>query len=248
MTETTDIKALREIAFNANMAITRLSANGEECLYAIGEDPQIDKDVELSNQFHKAFNPIVVIYLLDQLEAERQRADNAQTLLMPDGLHENTKALVIGFANAMAAKLYKAEQKYGWSDAWMQSDWQDKCLTDFNHHITKGDPLDVANYCAFMHYHGWSTALKGEQVPVAITDDMAMAFHAATTDSALAQDDMEEIKAGLLAVQELFTAPQKPIVFEARCDDDGTTTSEFDMGWNAYRDAAIEAAGGKVAK
>lgn len=45
---------------------------------------------------------------------------------------------------------------------------------------------------------------------------------------------------------ELFTAPQKPVVLEAKCDDDGTTTSEFDMGWNAYRDAAIEAAGGKV--
>lgn len=54
--------------------------------------------------------------------------------------------------------------------------------------------------------------LKGEQVPVAITDDMAIAFHAATTDSALGRDDMEEIKAGLQAVQELFTAPQKPVV------------------------------------
>ena len=47
---------------------------------------------------------------------------------------------------------------------------------------------------------------------LAITDDMAMAFHAETTDSALGRDDMEEIKAGLQAVQELFTAPQKPVV------------------------------------
>jgi len=53
--------------------------------------------------------------------------------------------------------------------------------------------------------------LKGDQVPVAITDDMAIVFHTATTDSALGQDDMEEIKAGLRAVQELFTVPQKSV-------------------------------------
>ncbi|HHK1644711.1 TPA: hypothetical protein ACQQWQ_004354, partial [Yersinia enterocolitica] len=79
-------------------------------------------------------------------------------LVMPDGLHRDTKALVLVFASAMAVKLHKAEQKYGYSNMWMQDDWQDKCLNDFNHHITKGDPLDVANYCAFMHYHGWGTS------------------------------------------------------------------------------------------
>lgn len=78
MTDKTDIKALRELALNANMAITRLSANGEGCLYAIGEDPKIDQDVELSNEFHNAFCPIVVIYLLDQLEAGRQQREAAE--------------------------------------------------------------------------------------------------------------------------------------------------------------------------
>lgn len=79
-------------------------------------------------------------------------------LVMPDGLHRDTKALLLVFASAMAVKLHKAEQKYGYSNMWMLDDWQDKCLNDFNHHITKGDPLDVANYCAFMHYHGWGTS------------------------------------------------------------------------------------------
>ena len=212
---------------------------------------------------------------LDRLEAERQRADavcrdiriqandlkSAQTvnkvlqeeiaalkpdvLVMPDSLHRDTKALLLVFASAMAAKLHKAEQKYGYSNTWMQADWQDKCLADFNHHISKGDPLDVANYCAFMHYHGWPTALKGEQVPVAITDDMTIAFHAATTDSALGRDDMEEIKAGLRAVQELFTVPQKPVVFRPvpwRNSYASVTLRIRDEQWHA----AIEAAGGIV--
>lgn len=100
MTDTTDIKALREIAFNANMAITRLSANSDDCLYAIGEDPQIDKDVELSNQFHKAFNPIVVIFLLDQLEAERQRAADLV-------LHVNTQENMRDKAEAELASVTK---------------------------------------------------------------------------------------------------------------------------------------------
>ena len=140
MTDTTDIAALRSKAANV---IGLLTAEFHPEVFAL------DSLVDVFDDMFRL------------LEAERQRADAAQTLLMPDGLHENTKALVIGFANAMAAKLYKSEQKYGWSDAWLQDDWQNKCLTDFNHHISKGDPLDVANYCAFMHYHGWSTAPKG---------------------------------------------------------------------------------------
>lgn len=72
-------------------------------------------------------------------------------------LHPSTKELVNGFATALAEKLRLSEKKYGWSDGWKDADWKDKCLTDFNHHISKGDPRDVAAYCAFMWYHGWST-------------------------------------------------------------------------------------------
>ncbi|WOJ09133.1 hypothetical protein [Citrobacter koseri] len=34
-----------------------------------------------------------------------------------------------------------------------------------------------------------------------------------------------------------YTAPPAPVVPEAKCDDDGNTTSEFDHGWNACRAA-----------
>lgn len=76
---------------------------------------------------------------------------------LPEGLHPSTAALVEGFATALAEKLRRSEIKYGWSDGWKDADWQDKCLADFNHHIDKGDPRDVAAYCAFMWFHGWQT-------------------------------------------------------------------------------------------
>lgn len=75
----------------------------------------------------------------------------------PDGLHPSTVELVEGFATALDEKLRRSEIKYGWSDGWKDIDWQEKCLADFNHHISKGDPRDVAAYCAFMWFHGWQT-------------------------------------------------------------------------------------------
>ncbi|HDZ1349687.1 TPA: DUF551 domain-containing protein [Klebsiella pneumoniae] len=39
----------------------------------------------------------------------------------------------------------------------MKDDWYDDCLQSLWEHIEKGDPRDVAAYCAFMWYHGWVT-------------------------------------------------------------------------------------------
>ncbi|HHB9724743.1 TPA: hypothetical protein ACN7TG_002906 [Klebsiella pneumoniae] len=74
-----------------------------------------------------------------------------------DGLHPSTAALVNDFATALAEKLRKAELKYGYSNAWTNNGWMTDCLADFHRHIAKGDPRDVAAYCAFMWYHGWKT-------------------------------------------------------------------------------------------
>lgn len=78
---------------------------------------------------------------------------------MPAELSENTAELVIKFAEAMAEKLHKSEQKYGYSEEWMLNNWELECKSQLMRHIQKGDPVDVANYCAFMFYHGWSTVL-----------------------------------------------------------------------------------------
>lgn len=50
-----------------------------------------------------------------------------------------------------------------------------------------------------------------EAEPVAVTDDMAYAFHHALSDSSLGADEVEEIKAGLRAAFANVTAPPVPV-------------------------------------
>lgn len=69
---------------------------------------------------------------------------------------ENIRQLVDGFTVALRMKLYKAEAKYGWNDAWMRPDWREELLDEIETHLNKGDPIDVAAFCAFAWHHGWS--------------------------------------------------------------------------------------------
>lgn len=77
--------------------------------------------------------------------------------LIPSELHPDTQKLVTDFCSALAEKLYKSQLKYGHSDNWSYANWEIECQTAFHEHIAKGDPRDVAAYCAFMWYHGWKT-------------------------------------------------------------------------------------------
>lgn len=82
-------------------------------------------------------------------------ADGAQ-------MHPHTINLVVRFARALAEKLAAAEKKYGYSDGWLSPDWMDECRAKLMEHIAKGDPRDVAAYCAFLWHHGESTASREE--------------------------------------------------------------------------------------
>lgn len=66
--------------------------------------------------------------------------------------------LVARFSVALLEKLRDAEKKYGHDDSWLQDDWPETCQRKLLEHVAKGDPRDVAAYCAFMWHHGWSTA------------------------------------------------------------------------------------------
>jgi hypothetical protein len=97
---------------------------------------------------------------------------------MPEGLHPDTADLVHRFAFALAEKLAAAEKKYGYSNGWASADWLDECREHLRKHVDKGDPRDVAAYCAFLWHHGASTALARRDVqaePVAIPADEANA-------------------------------------------------------------------------
>lgn len=76
-------------------------------------------------------------------------------------LHPRTADLVQRFSAALAAKLAAAQSKRGLSVEWAQGDWMDECRQQLQRHVQKGDPLDVAAYCAFLWHHGESTAGPG---------------------------------------------------------------------------------------
>lgn len=80
---------------------------------------------------------------------------------IPDALHEETRDLVRRFAGALAAKLRKAEEKYDYSDGWTECEWVERgeCNDRLIGHLQKGDPRDVAIYCAFLWHHGAKTKL-----------------------------------------------------------------------------------------
>ena len=65
--------------------------------------------------------------------------------------------LVARFAHALNEKMQAAAIKYGYqSDQWLDPNWRTDCIEDLLRHVDKGDPRDVAAYCAFAWHHGWS--------------------------------------------------------------------------------------------
>lgn len=96
--------------------------------------------------------PVVVVTAGGPLEPMAGRSD-------PPLPHDPLSELVRRFAAALLDKLRAAERKYGHDGAWMRSDWRDDLVKHLLAHVRKGDPRDVAAYCAFAWHHGWSLAV-----------------------------------------------------------------------------------------
>lgn len=135
-------------------------------------------------------------------------------LLGADDVASETADLVDRFAVALLRKLADAENKYGYGLGWLENGWMDECRTKLCAHVTKGDPRDVAAYCAFLWHHGESTAAAPQAAPQEISGYCASAgcVHKAFGCPAWAQGSNP------------FAAPKE----EAQCpyivnDDDGTS-------------------------
>ena len=85
---------------------------------------------------------------------------STKTFAVPAALSLHTADLVKKFAEEMAHKLYKAEQKG--RGGWESNTWEGACRQALHEHIGKGDPIDVANFLAFMWHHGWPINLDIE--------------------------------------------------------------------------------------
>lgn len=71
-------------------------------------------------------------------------------------LSADLQSLVDRFAAALGQKLLAAELIHGWDEAWSKPDWHHVLTGELLKHVGKGDPRDVAAYCAFAWHHGWS--------------------------------------------------------------------------------------------
>ena len=98
------------------------------------------------------------------IRAERDELRAAQPQEVPaeqrDELLPETRKLVADFATALSEKLLASQKKYGHGISWMATDWMDECRAKLREHLEKGDPRDVANYCAFLWYHKQSTTAQ----------------------------------------------------------------------------------------
>jgi hypothetical protein len=74
---------------------------------------------------------------------------------------DDLEYLVARFSKALLAKL-KLARANGRS-GWELDDWEEHCQAGLLRHLAKGDPRDVAAYCAFMWHHGWATKAADQQ-------------------------------------------------------------------------------------
>lgn len=81
-------------------------------------------------------------------------------------LHPATANLVDRFAAELKSKLAKAEAKYGYRNDWLKPDWKDELIESLAEHVQKGDPRDVAAYCAFAWHHDWSVSSSAQGAKV----------------------------------------------------------------------------------
>ena len=89
------------------------------------------------------------------------------SIKIPRGMDGATAALVVAFAEALAEKLHKADNKYGYGDLWAREDWRRRCQGQLIKHLKKGDSRDVAAYCAFLWYHKQPTVRSTRATNVA---------------------------------------------------------------------------------
>lgn len=83
---------------------------------------------------------------------------------------EADKDLIDRFAVALQTKM--AETRAKGRSGWEHPGWMDECRVALARHIEKGDPRDVALYCAFLWYHGERTTPPPSEDAQSIAENM----------------------------------------------------------------------------
>lgn len=152
---------------NQVIALTIYSANGYENEFNEYFGRINSNDICLSVDSSDA-SPREVVAMPEGLHHDTRQ------LVIPDALHPDTYQLVVNTAYAMAKKLYRAQEKYGYTNDWRvpaegedtgdgRNFWtREECLQALFQHLEKGDPVDCINYLAFMRANGWRTELPSQ--------------------------------------------------------------------------------------
>lgn len=167
---------------------------------------------------------------IGRAEGEKQ----STSVAMPVGLHPDTQDLVTRFATALAVKLHAAELKHGYSDGWKDPNWMDECRQKLIEHLAKGDPRDVAAYCAFLWHHCQSTspavpdgyAVVPKRMELLPEDIAVIMYHCGGDPDATEVD--EQYSGGILWIGEVQEDDGRLVhglnIASAECPEEGSTT------------------------
>ncbi|EHR6916726.1 hypothetical protein KUQ33_004731 [Salmonella enterica] len=153
--------------------------DGLRSLAAASLSGKISIHHELLNEVVSAIDGLMIALIRSEAKKQPPTTDDDddayERVAMPEDLHHDTRQLVIDTANAMAEKLYRSQEKYGYTNGWRvpaegeetgdgRNFWtREECLKALFRHLEKGDPIDCINYLAFMQANGWRTELPAQE-------------------------------------------------------------------------------------
>jgi len=77
-------------------------------------------------------------------------------------LHPDSAQLLDEMKVILGHKMIRTQLKRGYTNEWLTNDWEDECRQSLYHHLSKGDPRDIAIIAMFMIKRNWATSLPLE--------------------------------------------------------------------------------------
>jgi len=108
--------------------------------------------------------------LFDKFHSAMLAAAQTERVIYPkrDRLPDDERKALDAMVSAMSEKLYR---KYIEGYSGFEGASEEHLNRLLHEHLTKGDPVDVANFCAFLLHNGQRVRLSPERVSVQVSDD-----------------------------------------------------------------------------
>ena len=265
------LATLRKIAQQATQGEWRAFISSGTDTYAVytpGYDrcddiikwPGFDGQKNAANnaRYIAAFNPKVVLALLDVLDAsleaepvaymwdsERKDIDapgyyRTEHLVFAESSVKQWGGRVVPLYTAPPAPVVPKAEPVAWTDREELRDVERHGLGE----IFQYPPDKYADLRRVIPlYREPPAPVVPKAAPIAVSDDMAYAFHHALSDSSPGADEVEEIKTGLRAAFANVTV-QPVLIVPDEIEPDDSNTFDYVDGWNACRAVMLQGKGG----